>query len=111
MDDRRASRVFRMVAVVVVAAIAGGWSVPPVAAAPAIDPNNRPTSVSGYENGRLPDSELINVVSGCRAYRPAASSMYGLMSLARAKGVTLRASECYRSIDGQVEVEQEWSSK
>ena len=74
----------------------------PAAAAPAVQPNNRPTPVAGQTNGRLPSSLLITVQPGCVALREDASSLRLMLDAATRAGVALGTNECYRSLDGQV---------
>jgi hypothetical protein len=83
------------------------WSATPALAASPISPNNRPTAVPNRTNGEMPDSDLVNVAPGCRAYRAAGSSLGLLVAQAREEGVDLRTTECYRPLDEQVEVRQQ----
>jgi len=83
------------------------WPATPALAASPISPNNRPTAVPNRTNGEMPDSDLVNVAPGCRAYRAAGSSLGLLVAQAREEGVDLRTTECYRPLDEQVEVRQQ----
>ncbi|HUP87451.1 MAG TPA: M15 family metallopeptidase [Acidimicrobiales bacterium] len=78
-----------------------------LAAAPAtaespVRPDNKPTPVEGYENGRLPASRLITVLPGCRTVREAAPSGALLFRQAAALNVPLFGNDCYRPLDDQV---------
>jgi len=87
-------------------------SVPPAGAGQSsIHPDNKPTPVEGHENGRLPPELLINVAPGCAAHRDAAPSLGQLLAMARREGGGLGVRECYRPIDEQVAVRQQWTSR
>ncbi len=98
-----------VVAVVVVVAVL--VPAPARAGESPIHPDNKPTPVEGHENGRLPPESLINVAPGCEAYRDAAPSLGLLMAVARHEAVALGTRECYRPIDEQVAVRQQWTSR
>jgi hypothetical protein len=74
----------------------------PAGAESPVRPDNKPTPVAGRENGRLPASDLITVLPGCRAYRAAAPSLALLFREAAAVNVPLFGNDCYRPIDDQV---------
>jgi hypothetical protein len=76
--------------------------VAPAGAESPVRGDNRPTPVAGRENGRLPASDLITVMPGCRAYRAAAPSLALLFRQAAAVNVPLFGNDCYRPIDDQV---------
>jgi hypothetical protein len=85
---------------------------PPAAAAPAAPhPDNRPTPVRGHANGELPDSELIAVTDSCRVHRSAAPSLRLLLQRARDAGIALGLRSCYRPLDQQVAVRQQWTDR
>ncbi|HMC07807.1 MAG TPA: M15 family metallopeptidase, partial [Actinomycetota bacterium] len=67
----------------------------------AIQPKNTPTGISGASNGEVDSGLLIYVDQKCLAYRPAATSLARLFTIARAEGVSLGANECYRPIQLQ----------
>ena len=77
---------------------------PSGAAAPAIQPTNRPTPLSSVENGYVPADRLIAVASNCRVARDAGPSLSLLFRLSGAARAGLFPSDCYRPLDGQVEV-------
>ena len=87
-----------------VLAVAASVAVPPpaVAGVPAIQPGNRPTALSGAENGYVGAERLITVVPGCRVAREAAPSLALLYRMAAAAKVGLGARDCYRPLSGQV---------
>src|ERR1700730_16798778 len=80
------------------------------AAASPIQPSNRPNSLPGMVNGRLPGSVLVSVAPGCVADRAAAASLSLLLAEARASGVALGTEECYRPLRDQVAVQQQWTA-
>src|ERR1700710_3072253 len=82
-----------------------GW-----AAGVAVQPDNRPTPLSGTENGEVPDGRLITAGPGCRVAREAGPSLALLFRLARMSGVDLTGRECYRPLAGQVAVSQQWTA-
>ncbi|HEX2850234.1 MAG TPA: M15 family metallopeptidase [Acidimicrobiales bacterium] len=75
-----------------------------------ITPTNRPLPIDGATNGRLPASDLVGVVPGCRAARAAAPSLRLLLADARGAGVDLGTNECYRALAGQVAASQKWTA-
>jgi hypothetical protein len=81
------------------------------AAGNAISPTNTPTPLAGAENGYVPDSRLLTAIPGCKTAREAAPSLALLYRLAAASRVTLRASDCYRAIGGQVAAQQSWTAR
>ena len=74
----------------------------PAGAESPVTPANEPKPVAGRENGRLPASDLITVLPGCRTYRPSAGSLALLFRQAAAVNVPLFGNDCYRPIDEQV---------
>ena len=110
---RARSRPFHRVATMAIAlaVLATLADARPVAAAEAISPSNKPTPIQGHENGRLPSSELINVVPGCAVAREAGPSLHRLFLLGRSSGARIGARDCYRPIDEQVVVGQSWTSR
>jgi hypothetical protein len=76
-----------------------------------INPANRPTTVSGYTNGKLPTSQLYVVGSTCTMYRAAVGSYLAMVAAAKADGVKLAPAECYRDYAGQVYWRAYWCKK
>ncbi len=72
--------------------------------------DNKPTDVSGFANGELPGSELINVAPNCKAHRSAAPSLGLLLGSARKRGISLGTNECYRPLSEQIAVSQRWTN-
>ncbi|HWD09446.1 MAG TPA: M15 family metallopeptidase [Actinomycetota bacterium] len=68
----------------------------------AIQPNNTPNPLAGVTNGAMDPSLLIYVDPNCSAYRPAATSLERLITLARAEGVSLSTQRCYRPLSIQI---------
>ncbi|HEX2700759.1 MAG TPA: M15 family metallopeptidase [Acidimicrobiales bacterium] len=68
----------------------------------AVQPDNRPTALSGVENGYVPAERLITVVPGCRVAREAGPSLALLYRMAAGANVALGARDCYRPLSGQV---------
>ena len=64
----------------------------------AIQPKNAPTGIAGQSNGQVDQSLLVYIDPKCMAYRPDATSLARLFTIARAEGVSLAANECYRPI-------------
>ncbi len=62
----------------------------------AIQPRNAPTGIAGQSNGQIDQSLLIYLDPKCMAYRPDATSLARLFTIATAEGVSLAANECYR---------------
>ncbi|HKN48631.1 MAG TPA: D-alanyl-D-alanine carboxypeptidase family protein, partial [Actinomycetota bacterium] len=62
----------------------------------AIQPGNTPTGIAGQSNGQVDQSLLIFLDPKCMAYRPDATSLARLFTIALAEGVSLAANECYR---------------
>jgi hypothetical protein len=62
----------------------------------AIQPGNAPTGIAGQSNGQVDQSLLVYLDPKCMAYRPDATSLARLFTIARAEGVSLAANECYR---------------
>jgi len=62
----------------------------------AIQPKNAPTGITGQSNGQVDQSLLVYIDPKCMAYRPDATSLARLFTIARAEGVSLAANECYR---------------
>jgi hypothetical protein len=96
-----------VVLAVLVAAVLPTFTPAPAWADSPIQPGNRPTAVPNRENGKLPDSDLINVAPECRAYRAAGPSMGLLLALARDSGTFVGTAQCYRPLTEQVEVRQQ----
>jgi len=67
----------------------------------AIQPDNKPTGIPGATNGEVDQSLLIYVDPNCIAYRPDATSLGRMFTIARAEGVSLAARECYRPLATQ----------
>lgn len=101
----------RLSLIALVAVVAVLVPAPASAGESPIHPDNKPTPVEGHENGRLPPELLINVAPGCEAHRDAAPSLGLLMAMARHEAVALGTRECYRPIDEQVAVRQQWTSR
>ena len=100
-------------AAVLLAAVAVGSTaqVSPVrAGTSAIQPGNRPTPLTGVENGYVPADRLITVVPGCRVSREAGPSLALLYRLASASNVRLGARDCYRPVSGQVAAASSWTA-
>lgn len=74
---------------------------PSVRTVSAIQPRNAPTGITGQSNGQIDQNLLVTIDPNCRAYRPDATSLARLFTIARAEGVALGANECYRPIDLQ----------
>jgi hypothetical protein len=83
----------------------------PAEAQDAAVPENRPTPLSGVENGRLPSSALISVAPGCRVARAAGPSLRLLLDLADANATPLGTTSCYRPVADQVGVRQQWTAR
>jgi len=77
---------------------------------PAIHPDNRPTSIAGARNGELAPSQLVTISSTCAFYWKAAPYYQAMVRDAAAAGVSLGATECYRTLAGQQEVRNYWCS-
>jgi hypothetical protein len=75
---------------------------PATAAPDPITPANRPTPLAGAVNGEVPPQRLVNVAANCRTAREAGPSLYRLFAMARQRGVSLGAEECYRPLADQV---------
>ncbi|HEU5003369.1 MAG TPA: D-alanyl-D-alanine carboxypeptidase family protein [Actinomycetota bacterium] len=74
---------------------------PGVHLAGAISPKNVPNAVPGATNGSMTAGLLIYVDRNCDAYRPAATSLERLFTIARAEGVGLASQRCYRPLQIQ----------
>src|SRR5579883_1542269 len=68
----------------------------------AIQPNNTPNPLAGVTNGVMDPALLIYVDANCAAYRPAATSLERLITIARAEGVSLSTQRCYRPLSIQI---------
>ncbi|HEV7523957.1 MAG TPA: M15 family metallopeptidase [Acidimicrobiia bacterium] len=68
-----------------------------------INPNNRPTGLSGVENGVVPTSRLVNVAPNCIAAREAGPSLARIFAMAREINDALGADQCYRPLSQQVD--------
>ena len=75
-----------------------------------IQPGNQPTAIPGGTNGELPASDLVNVAPNCQAARAAGPSLGLLLAEARDRGVVLGTEQCYRSLQGQEQEQQTWTS-
>ena len=98
-------RARRILAATVAAAALAASSmavVPAPAAAQAIQPENRPTALTGVENGYVPADRLITVIPGCRVAREAGPSLALLYRMSAGAKVGLGAADCYRPVSGQV---------
>ena len=73
-----------------------------------INPANRPTTVAGYTNGKLPASQLYVVNSNCTLYRPAVGSFEAMVAAAQPTASTCSPAECYRDYAGQVYERNYW---
>jgi hypothetical protein len=91
----------------------GGVAVSPSAwaAGSAIQPGNRPTPLTGAENGYVPAGRLITVAPGCRVAREAGPSAALLFRTAKAVGVPLTGRDCYRPLSGQVAQSRSWTAR
>lgn len=69
--------------------------------ASAIAPNNVPNPVPNATNGAMSAASLIYVDRNCDAYRPAATSLERLFTIARDEGVSLAAQRCFRPLQIQ----------
>ena len=77
----------------------------------AITGDNRPTTLAGFTNGKLPASQLVTLNSTCRVYKQAAGSLAALLVAANRAGVRLGTSECYRDYAGQVYQRKAWCAR
>ena len=93
-----------------VLAVSLAFAPPAVADPPAITPGNVPTPIAGGTNGLLPASDLIDVAPNCIAARGAAPSLGLLLRTAREEGVVLATEQCYRTLAGEIAVQNQWSS-
>ena len=80
------------------------------AATSPIQPGNSPTAIPGATNGELPAGDLVNVALNCLAARAAAPSLGLLLAEARDRDVVLGTEQCYRSLQGQQQEQQAWTS-
>ena len=74
---------------------------PAVRTVSAIAPNNTSRPIPGATNGAMNPALLIHVDANCDAYRPAATSLERLFTVARAEGIPLGANRCYRPLSIQ----------
>ncbi len=77
---------------------------------PAIHPDNRPTAIGGARNGELTPSQLVTVTSSCSIYWRAAAYYSAMVRDAAAEGVSVSATECYRTLIGQQDARDYWCS-
>ncbi len=89
-----------------------GWDVPlpaPHQTPPHVDRDDlvRQLQQRGWVNGQLGALALVDV-DGCVMIPPAASAWRTMKAAAAADGVILGASQCYRSIGGQVAARDNW---
>jgi hypothetical protein len=77
----------------------------------AINGDNRPTTISGVSNGKLPASDLVTINATCRTYKQVAGSLAGLLSAANKAGIRLGTNECYRDYAGQVYQRSSWCTR
>jgi hypothetical protein len=69
---------------------------------------NSPTTILGYSNGYLPESQLYSYSSACQLYKPAAGSFAAMIAAAKADGVDLTPVQCYRDYANQVYWRNYW---
>ena len=67
-----------------------------------IDPNNRPTALTGAVNGVVPTSRLVNVAPNCATAREAGPSLARIFAMAREVNDALGAEQCYRPLSDEV---------
>jgi hypothetical protein len=79
-----------------------------IAACGFCDPDNRPTTIPGQTNGRLPASVLTAVNSNCSAYTPAANDLKKLVIAAEQAGIVITPGQCYRDYANQVYWRNYW---
>lgn len=108
MTSRISHPLARPAAALLLAVLA--WPSSAVAASSAISPGNTPTPIPGATNGELPASDLVNVAPGCQAARAAGPSLGLLLAQARERNLPLGTEECYRSLQGQQQEQQTWTS-
>lgn len=65
---------------------------------------NKPTNVSGYSNGKLPDSALTSIGSGHKLWGNAATKYLEMVAAARADGISWGITDSYRTYEAQVDV-------
>jgi hypothetical protein len=85
-----------------------GWDVPlpaPYQTPPHVERDDvvRSLEARGWVNGRLADWALVDV-DGCQLVPAAADAWRALVATARAEGVVIVSSHCYRSLGAQEEV-------
>jgi hypothetical protein len=100
-----------IVALMLVGLVAVSLAAPSAAQPVTIGPDNRPTPLPGRENGRIPDADLIWVAPGCRVAREAAASLHLLLQAAAGRGVGIGTRSCYRPVEDQVRVRQQWTAR
>lgn len=93
------------------ALLTASWAPAAGAAAPAVQPGNRPTPLAGVENGYVPAARLITVAPGCQVAREAGPSAALLFRSARSAGVRLGGRDCYRPLGGQLAVASRWTAR
>jgi len=74
---------------------------PPASAQSPVQPDNRPSGLSGETNGHVRPEALVGVEGDCRAARGAGPSLALMLAAARADGVALRPGDCYRPAANQ----------
>ncbi len=84
----------------VIGAASGGFA--RAAAVSPINPNNRPTPLSGAVNGVVARSRLVNVAPDCMTARAAGPSLARIFAMAREVNVALGAEQCYRPLSDEV---------
>lgn len=106
------TRALRLASAVVLVATLIASQPDTAAAAPSpIHPDNRPSVVAGYQNGRLPANELLQVAPRCVTYHRSAPSLIAMIAAARRAGIRLVPAECYRDYAGQVAVREMWCQR
>ena len=75
-----------------------------------LDPANRAAPVPGATNGQLPPSYLASVGT-CTVYDEASASLRAMIEHAKADGITIRPTSCYRDYAGQVAARNYWCGR
>jgi hypothetical protein len=65
---------------------------------------NKPNNVSGYSNGKLPDSALTPIGNGHKLWGNAATKYLEMYAAAQAAGISWGITDSYRTYDAQVDV-------
>ena len=106
------SRSLAFVAVLVAAVVAlAAMTAPAGASSSALRPDNRPRPVPGADNGLLPERLLIRVAPGCQVLRQVGPSLRLLLDSAASRGVGLGTRSCYRPLQDQLRVRQQWTAR